>query len=310
MQNELSNSNPVIVEGRPVDPGKVPPIRSYRFIAPGYHEALGTGVVAGRTLTWADGDSRARVVVVNEELARQEFGEPGAAVGRRLRDFMGGDFREIIGVTESIRYAGMGRPPPAVVYWPLAVANLWGESLFVSRGVTVVVRTRADPAPLFPAVREVVWLLAPNLPLADVRTLAQIRQASMGQTAFAMVMLSIAAAVALGLGLIGIYGVISYVVSQRTREIGLRIALGAAPASVRRMVVGQAAGMTAIGVGGGLLAAASLTRLMSGLLYGVRPLDLVTYAAVSLVITAVALAAAYLPARRAAGVDPVAALRD
>jgi hypothetical protein len=250
------------------------------------------------------------VVLVNEELARQEFGEPGAAVGKRLRDFMGGDFHEIVGVTESIRYAGVGRPAIPVVYWPLAVTNLWGESLFVSRGLDLVVRTRGDPLALFGGFREAVWSLNPSLPLAGVRTLKEILDGSMAQAAFAMVMLSIAAVVALVLGLVGIYGVISYIVSQRTREIGVRLALGAAPARVRWMVVGQATGATAVGIVIGLVAAAGLTRLMSGLLFGVRPVDLVTYAGVTVAIAAVALAAAYLPARRAAGVDPVVALRE
>lgn len=309
MTDELSNSNPIVVEGRPVDPARLPPVRSFRFVAPGYHEALRVRLLAGRMLTWADVESRALVVVVNEELARQEFGEPAAAVGQRVRDYLDQDWYEIVGVTASVRYAGVSHPAPAVLYWPIVVESLWELDLFVPRTLDYVLRTRGEPTALLPQVRQALAELNPSLPVARVRILQEVLDGSLARAAFAMVMLSIAAAVALALGLVGIYGVISYIVSQRTREIGVRIALGARPADVRGMVVRQAAGVVAIGLGAGLAAAAGLTRLMGGLLFGVRPLDLLTYATVTLAIAGVALLASWLPARRAARVDPVTALR-
>jgi predicted permease len=309
MTNELSNSSPFVVEGRPVDLNQLPPIRSYRFIAPGYHETMGSPIVAGRALTWADVETRAPVVLLNDELARIEFGSPAAAIGKRIRYLAGPTWWEIVGVTGSIRYAGVNQPPLAVIYFPLAVQGLWDNGIFVDRSLDYVVRTEGDPRALLPRIKAAVAEVNPHLPVAQVRTLAEILEGSMARAAFAMVMLSIAAAVALGLGLVGIYGVISYIVTQRTREIGVRIALGARPATVRAMVIRQAARPTGIGVAAGLAGAALLTRFMAGLLYGVRPLDLITYGGVTLAIAGVALLASYLPARRAARVDPVIALR-
>ena len=193
-----------------------------------------------------------------------------------------------------------------MVFWPL-VGELFPQ---VVRSLSIAVRASREPAALMPAIQRAVWSVNPNLPLASVRTLRDILDASMARAAFAMVMLSIAAGVALILGLVGIYGVISYLVSQRTREIGVRIAIGAQPGAVRRMVVGEAVAVTAAGVVIGLGAAVGLTRLMAGLLHGVGPVDPLTYGTVALVITSVALAASYLPARRAAGIDPAAALRS
>jgi predicted lysophospholipase L1 biosynthesis ABC-type transport system permease subunit len=250
------------------------------------------------------------VVVVNDALARQEWGSAESAIGQRIRDFLPGtDWHEVVGVTGSIRYGGLSQPAPGTVYWPNAVEKLWEQDLMVFRSLEYVIRVRGNPSAFVGPLREAVWSVNRSLPLANIRTLDRLVDESMARTAFAMVMLSIAAVVALVLGLVGIYGVISYIVAQRTREIGVRIALGARPAQVRRMVVGQAAIVAAIGVGVGLVGAGALTRLMAGLLYGTSPLDLPTYGIVTVAIGLVALAASWLPARRAARVDPVAALR-
>ena len=168
---------------------------------------------------------------------------------------------------------------------------------------------RPDAASLLPEVRQAIWSINPNLPLAAVQTLEEILDESMARTSFTLVMLGIAAAVALLLGAVGIYGVIAYVVSQRTREIGVRMALGAEQSQVSRLVLRQGLVLTGVGVLVGLGAAVGLTRLMSALLFGVSPVDPVTYGAVSVALTSVALVACYIPARRAAGVDPVEALR-
>ncbi len=162
---------------------------------------------------------------------------------------------------------------------------------------------------LLPEVQAAVWAVNPNLPLASVRTLDDILARSMARTSFTLVMFAIAAAVALALGLVGIYGVISYIVSQRTREIGVRMALGADRGDVRRMVLRQGVILAGIGVVIGLVAAVGLTRFMSSLLYGVEATDPVTFAAVAVMLTAIALVASYLPARRASRTDPLVALR-
>ncbi len=176
--------------------------------------------------------------------------------------------------------------------------------------MSFAVRTaRPDPMSLLPEVQAAVGGVNPNLPVANVRTLDQILAQSMARTSFTLVMLAIAAAVALALGLVGIYGVISYVVSQRTREIGVRMALGADRRDVSRMVLRQGLILAVVGVAVGLVAAVGLTRLMSSLLYGVEATDPVTFGVVAVMLTAVALVASYLPALRASRIDPLEALR-
>ena len=298
---------PIQVEGAPAEPGRIPPPRRHAFITPGYPEALMSRLVAGRGLTWSDIEGRAKVALITENLAREQWGAPAAAIGRRIQlGASPGGWYEVVGVLGNLRDDGVVQEPPTMVFWPL-VGELFPQ---VVRSLSIAVRASREPAALMPAIQRAVWSVNPNLPLASVRTLRDILDASMARAAFAMVMLSIAAGVALILGLVGIYGVISYLVSQRTREIGVRIAIGAQPGAVRRMVVGEAVAVTAAGVVIGLGAAVGLTRLMAGLLHGVGPVDPLTYGAVALVITSVALAASYLPARRAAGIDPAAALRS
>jgi len=194
--------------------------------------------------------------------------------------------------------------------------NMWSglpgesEAVEVRRSMVYVIRSpRVGTADLLTEVREAIWAVNPNLPLANVRTMEEDLSGSMARTSFSLIMLGIAAAVALILGAIGIYGVISYVVSQRTRELGVRLALGAEPSDVRRMVLRQGLVLAGVGVTVGLGAALGLTRLMEALLYGVDPIDPLTFGAVAISLTAVALLASYVPARRASKVDPVVAIR-
>ena len=188
--------------------------------------------------------------------------------------------------------------------------DVWQYPLQVQRTLAFAIRSsRAGSAGLFKETQRAVWSVHPDLPLADVRTVRQIYDKSMARTSFTLVMLAIAAVMSLLLGVVGIYGVISYSVSQRTREIGIRIALGAPQTSVRRMFMLDGLLLTAIGVGCGLIAAVALTRLMSSLLFGVSPLDPLTYGVVSVVLAGAAQLATYVPARRATLVEPVDALR-
>jgi ABC-type antimicrobial peptide transport system permease subunit len=205
---------------------------------------------------------------------------------------------------------GLSQETVPTVYWPQVVDDFWGEGISTQRSLAYAVRTRGgNPANLLPQVREAVWSVNPNLPLARVNTLDELVTESMARTSFTLIMLGIAAAVALFLGAVGIYGVISYVVSQRTREIGVRMAMGAERMDVSTMVLKQAMVLAGGGVVVGLLAAAGLTRLMASLLYGVNPMDPMTFGSVAVCLSAIAMVASYIPARRAAGVDPVVALR-
>jgi len=302
------------VEGHPLEANQIPPIRRYKWVGGKYPETMGNPIVAGRTITRADVEDRARVAVVTEDLARDEWGSPSEALGKRIRtfgaaDFPSGPWYQVVGVVGEIRDEGVGKDPVKTVYWPQVVEHFWGDSVFTPRSMAFAVRSAAaDPSALLPQMRRAVWAVNPNLPVARVRTLAQIVSGSMAQTSFTLIMLGIAAAVALFLGSVGIYGVISYVVAQRTREIGVRMALGAEQVDVSHMVLREALLLAGAGVAVGLAASAALTRLMASLLYGVSPLDPVTFGLVALALTAVALLASWVPARRAARVDPMEAL--
>jgi ABC-type antimicrobial peptide transport system permease subunit len=210
----------------------------------------------------------------------------------------------VVGVVGDERDDGVDRPVTAIVYWPLMHPS------YGSSEMTFVVRSpRAGTPALVQELRQAVRSVNPTLPLARVETLEQIRADSMARTSFMMVMLGIAAGVALVLGVVGIYAVIAYIAAQRTREVGTRIALGARSADVRRLFLRQGLMLTLGGIAIGTFGALLLTRVISAHLYGVGPLDPVTYLAVALGLTGIALLASYLPARRASRVDPVVTLR-
>ncbi len=306
----VTSNDPILVEGRVYSEGKIPPLRRYKFITPGLFRAMGTPVVAGRDLTWEDVLQKRPVMLLSENLAREYWRDPAAAIGKRVRESAKGRWREVIGVVGNERDDGVDRNAPTVAYWPVLVENMWQFPMRVQRPLALAVRsTRAGTAGLVNEVRQAVWSVNPDLPLADIRTVRQIYDKSMARTSFTFAMLAIAAGMALLLGGVGIFGVISYSVSQRTREIGIRIALGAQQSTVTRMFLRHGLVLTGIGVVCGLVAAISLTRLMSSLLFGVSPLDPLTYVAVSAVLAAAALLATYVPARKATTIEPVEALR-
>jgi len=301
-------------ENDPVAPGEIAPIRRYKWIGSGYFETMGNQLLAGRDITPQEIENRTPVVVITEDLARAHWNDPADAIGRRVRQSAGeigtSPWFEVVGVVAHVYDDGVSQDPVPIVYWPQEVDDFWGEGYFTQRSMRFVIRAAvSDPNSLLPAAREAVWSVNPNLPIASVRTLDEIAANSMARTSFTLVMLGIAAVVALFLGVVGIYGVISYIVSQRTREIGVRMAMGAEMGDVRRMVLRQALALTGGGVVVGLLAAAGLTRLMAALLYGVSPMDPMTFGSVAAGLSTVALAASWIPARRAARVDPVVALR-
>jgi ABC-type antimicrobial peptide transport system permease subunit len=205
---------------------------------------------------------------------------------------------------------GIVQPAPTMIYWPLWIDDYYRGKPFAQRNLAYAVRTERTGSPtLLKEIQQAVWSVNGNLPVANVRTLDQIRAGSMAQTSFALVMLGIAAAVALLLGVVGIYGVIAYVAQQRTKEIGIRIALGAASRDVSQLFVRHGIVLAGIGIVCGLVSAALLTRAMSTLLFGVSAYDPLTYGAVAVALGGTAVLASYLPARRASRIDPAEALR-
>jgi len=306
----IGNHDPIFVEDFPGPGGRIPPIRTYKMIEGSYFTTMGNSLVAGRALSWEDSYKQSPVVVISENLAREYWKEPQAALGRRIRNSPDDPWRTIVGVVRDERDEGLSKAAPTIVYWPLLVKHMWNDPVRVQRGLTFVLRTERVKSPtLLKEIQQAVWSVNGSLPVANVRTLTDIISASMAQTSFALVMLAIAAAVALMLGVVGIYGVIAYVASQRTKEIGIRIALGAVPRDVTGLFLRQGLLLAGTGIAIGMIAAGIFTRVMTALLYGVGALDPVTYATAALSLGLTAMLASYLPAARAARVDPAEALR-
>jgi predicted permease len=288
-----------------------PPVRLFKYVSPGFFRTAGTRLIAGREITWTEVYGLRPLVVISENLARELWGTPAAAVGKRLRQDPSMPWHEVIGVVQDVHENALYEPAPPIVYWPTMSAFLNGtpERPSAIRGVTFIIRSERTGTEGFQnELRQAVWSVNANLPVSP-RTMRDVYDQSLAQTSFTLVMLAIAASMALLLGVVGIYGVISYTVSQRRREIGIRAALGAQRGELKRMFVRHALVLAGIGVVIGLGAAAGLSRLMSSLLYGITPLDPVTYVAVPLVLVTATALASYVPARRAASVDPVEALR-
>jgi predicted permease len=283
------------------------PMRFYNYISPGYFQALGTRMIAGRDFTWNEIYDLRPNVIVSENLAREEWGSAGAAVGKRIQQGAGLLWYQVIGVAQDVRQSGVDQVSPAIVYWPILTPGPWQ---YPPRAVTFAVRSRrAGTEAFLNEVQQAVGQVNADLPVASPRTMQEIYSKSLARTSFTLVMLGIAAAMALALGIIGIYGVISYAVSQRTREIGIRMALGAQKRELRLMFVRSALALTGIGVIIGLGAAAAVAQLMRTLLYGVSPLDPLSFAVVPLILVLAAALASFLPASRATSVNPVEALK-
>ncbi len=303
-------SDPIYAQDRVYDESKIPPIRRYRFVSPGLIKTMGNTLVAGRDFTWTDIYEKREVAMVTENLARELWKEPAAAIGKRVRESLKGPWREVVGVVADQRDDGVDQKAPTMAIWPILMDNFEGDVVSIQRTLTYVVRSpRAGSSALVEEISRAVWSVNPNLPLASVRTMQEVYSRSLARTSFTLVMLAIAGAMALLLGVAGVYGVISYSVSQRTREIGIRIALGAQRDEVTRLFVGHGLRLAAIGVACGLTVAFALTRLMSSLLFDVRATDPLTYGLVSVGLATAAVLASYVPAVQASAVDPVVALR-
>jgi len=305
------NSNdPVFAEDRTYAEGELPPIRRFKFVSPGFLATIGAPLVAGRDISWEDTYQRIPVALISENLAKEYWHDARNALGKRIRVGSTDDWREIVGVVANIYDNGVDSPAPTSVYWPVIMSHFEGQKENLRRGTAFVIRSpRAGSEAFLNELRQTVWSVDPNVPLANVHTLGYFYTRSMARTSFTLVMLGVAGGMALLLGIVGIYGVIAYSVSQRTREIGIRMALGAQRQTLTGMFVRQGLLLTGIGVVCGLVAAFASMRLMSSLLFKVSAVDPITYGAMTLGVVGVAYLACYLPSRRAATVDPVEALR-
>ena len=296
-------TGPYSLEDKPDSPPLSP---VFRYASPDYFSTLGTPIVAGRDVEWADHYGTQQVAIISETFARREWGSPAAAIGKRLRRTADAPWVEVVGVAGNVRLHGVELSAPDAIY---LVSN---EPLgrFVVGNTHFVIRSeRAGTPALLREVEQAVWSVNDSLPLGNVVTLGDIYDRSMARTSLMLVLLGITAAMALALGLVGIYGVLSYVVTQRTREIGIRMALGARSVQLKRALLGNVLALVGIGVALGLGSAALLTRLMESQLFGVTALDPATYVAVTAILIVTGVLAGYLPARRATRVDPMSALR-
>jgi predicted permease len=305
-----SSSDVVFAQDHVYGEGELPPIRRFKFISPGFFATLGTQIVAGRDLTWTDTYQKRPVAIISENFARQYWRTPQEALGKRIRTGNIDDWREIVGVVQNIHDDGIDKEAPSSVYWPVMLDHFEGQKQTVRRDLAFTVRSpRAGSRTFMSEVQDRVWSIDPEVPLADVSTLGTLYTKSMARTSFTLVMLCVAGSMALLLGIVGIYGVISYSVSQRTREIGIRMALGAQRGMLTAMFVRQGLRLTLIGAACGLVTAFISMHLMSSLLFNVSPVDPITYVTITAGVVAVAYLACYLPSRRAATVEPMEALR-
>ena len=308
LSGEMSGSGHTI-EGRPLADGEVPPIFMTKRVAPGYFDALRIELIEGRVFDRLDGERDAAVVVVSRSLARTYWpGESALGKGVRLGgppEGEGEEWSRIVGVVDDVHEIALHEDPPEMAYYPLP-GVIGGE------GVPAMMRylVRApNAAALSGAAREAVRGLDPTLPIAGLETLETRVGRARGERAFVMVLLAVAAGLALLLGSVGLYGVVSYMVAQRRREIAIRMAVGAQVADVHRLVLTEAGVLAVVGAALGVGSAVVLTRRIQALLFETSPLDPVVFVAVSMLLIGVCLLASWLPARRAARLDPVTALR-
>jgi predicted permease len=351
----------IYAEDHPPAAGTIPPVRRQRFMSPGFVSTIGSRVVAGRDFTWDETRAARPVALVSENLAREWWGTPQAAIGKRIRAAQSNAWSDIIGVVADLRDDGLTQKAPAIAYWPMLqsvdasgrpgasggqgagggpgdgarpVANggpgagsrpgasggpgaggtttktTSAPDLVAQRSIALVVRTpRAGSASLIDELRRAVWSINPNLPLTDVMTTETRYERALSRHSLSLVLLAIAGTKALLLAVIGLYGVIAYAVSRRTREIGIRLALGAPQLDVTALFVRHGLRLSLYGIGCGLVASFLLTGLLRPLLFDVRPADPLAYIAATSVLLMASLLASYLPARRASRLDPVESLR-
>jgi predicted permease len=296
----FSSQDPIFASDHSYAANTIPPLRHFISTAPGTFRALGTPLAAGREYEWADLEQKRQVVLISENFAREYWGSAAAAIGKRIRENPNDPWSEVIGVVGDIHHDGVDRPTPSTVYWPLRSSR---SATFMIRG------PRAGTEGYASDIRRAVSAVSGGLPITQMQTLQEVYDKSMSRTAFTLTLLALSGGMALLLAAIGIYAVIAYTLSLRTREIGIRLALGARQESLQLKFVGNGLLWSAVGAAAGLAAAAPLSHVMSALLFEVEPVDPTTYAAVVLGSLAAAAVASYLPARRLTRIHPVEALR-
>ncbi|MGA9773856.1 MAG: ABC transporter permease [Blastocatellia bacterium] len=301
--NNLEVSDNFQIEEHPTPPGETEPSAPILFISPKYFTTLNVPLLSGRYFTDNDSADAPPVVIINEALARKYFGASDP-VGKRFKEGLAaGDnaWMEIVGVVGNVKYTGLDSKEEPAFYMP-HLQNAW-------RFMYLIVRSSSNSQGLLPAIRSEVWSLDKDLPVARVRTMNELLSESVAQPRLRTMLLSIFAGVALLLAAVGIYGVMSYSVTQRAHELGIRMALGASSSDILRMVVGQGFKLALVGAALGVTGAFAVTRLLESLLYNVSPTDTIIFVAIPLLLTSVAVLASYIPARRATRVDPIIALR-
>jgi len=302
--------DPLFVESAAAPDGTMPPARRMKWVSPNYFATMGNALVAARDFTWDDVHGRRAVAIVSSRLARETFGEPRAAIGQRVRTSPGGAWREVVGVVGDERDDGPTRGVVPLVYWPYLQENLAPGRVTVERSLVYAIRTtRPHDGGLLRDIQRAVWTHSPTVPLARIETLQDVYERSTAQVSFLLVAFTVASAVTLLLGVVGIYGVIAYVAAARRREVGIRMALGADRRDVRELFLRRGLGLVVWGLAIGLGLAAMAMRVLDGFLYEVAPLDPVAYLAAGALLGGVATVAIWLPARNAARLAPVTALR-
>ena len=306
-----SSRMPLFSERDTSDQARNRQLRMVKYVSPDYFRTSGTRVVAGREYTWDDLERLRPVAIVSKNVAIEHWGSPEAALGQRVRPDPNASWREVIGVVDDVREDGVNNPATPIAYWPSRVESLTAAaSPDVPRRVVLMMRSpRAGSQALIDAIRQRLSSVSGGAPVTLMMTMQEVYDASMTRTSFALVMLGIAAFMALVLGLVGIYGVVAYAATRRTREIGIRLTLGAQQRELRGMFLRQGLVVTCIGIAIGLIAAAGVTRVMTSLLFDVSPVDPLTYAVVALLLMMATLMATYVPARRISRIDPAVAMR-
>jgi predicted permease len=315
LDDEARSDTAVFVEDRPLAMAAMPNLHQVVYVTPGTFAALGVPLLEGRTFEAPDPARAPLEVVVTRALARRYWGD-GPAVGKRLRVAPLGPWFTVIGVTADIRGTRVDQPPDETVYLPFVTApgpampdGSAGAARWTPRNLAFVVRSAEDLGAVAPPVERLFRVLAPAIPLYGVRSMTAVVDRSTARTSFTLELLEIASVASLLIGAVGLYGVVAYIVSLRTREMAIRVALGAEPARLQRQVLGEAVALTGVGVAVGLGAAVVLTPFLSALLYQVAPTDPVTLAAATTLMLGVSLVASWIPARRAAATAPASALR-
>jgi len=304
--------DPLRLEGKPMPPNALPPMAEMRVATPGYFEAMGIPLLEGRVLDRSDTDRQTGAVVVTSAIVRKVM-DGRAAIGARVAHGMPGvanerPWSDVVGVVGDVHGLSLGQAPMGAVYYAM-INRPKVDMDWLARSMVYAVRTKLPPRELVVAARRELGQLDATLPLAETRTLLSVVDTAKSGMRFSMIGFVVAAAIGLFMGAIGLYGVLSYVTTQRTREIGVRMALGATPWAVRFGVLSRGVAVSSLGLVTGLSAAVSMRMLARPLLYGITPTDPLTLTVVSFVLLAAGTLAAWLPAHRAARLDPVTAIR-